>query len=176
MPAGSRPPHRVLRGLRVLALAGFACLSVACDQFTDPHQRGQAALAQGNYEAALDAFNDAVEGGDRVAEAYANRGIANEALGHYDSAVGDYTKALELLGPDAPDRPEVLNNRGVAFLGLRKVEEAMADFDAAIELNPDYAEAFANRGRAQLDQEDYDAAIILDLARHHDATDNCARI
>lgn len=147
------------RLLQVAALCALAGLSTACDQFTDPHQRGQSALAQGDYEAALGAFNDAVASGDHLAEAYANRGIANEALSNYDSAVSDYTEALRLFGPDSPEASEVVNNRGVAFLKLRKQEEAMADFDAAIKAKPDYAEAFANRGRAFLDQEDYDAAI-----------------
>jgi Tfp pilus assembly protein PilF len=161
LQAATPAPHR--RGLGrvfgVAALCALAGLSAACDQFTDPHQRGESALAQGDYEAALDAFNDAVASGDHLAEAYANRGIANEALSNYDSAVGDYTEALRLFGPDSPDVPEVQNNRGVAFLRLRRNEEAMADFDAAIDADPDYAEAFANRGRAFLDQEDYDAAI-----------------
>ncbi len=154
--AGSRIGRRLMWAGAIIVLA---CLCTACDRFMDPHQRGESALAQGDYEAALAAFNDAVDSGDHVAEAYANRGIANEALAHYESAISDYTEALRLFGPDSQEAPEVLNNRGVAFLKLRKSAEALADFDAAIKARPDYAEAFANRGRVHLDKEDYDAAM-----------------
>lgn len=146
--------------LTVVSAWGLA----ACDKLTDPHQRGQQALARGDYEAALAAFNEAIAEGEYPAEAYANRGIAHEAMKNYESAVADYNEALALMDAANPQRAEVLNNRGVAYLGLRRIEEAMADFDAAIEANPSYADAFANRGRAQVDHEDYEAAIE-DLTR-----------
>jgi len=69
--------------------------------------------------------------------------------------VRDCTESLKLT----PNNPEVLNNRGVAYLSARKYDEANTDFTAALKLRPDYAEAMANRGRAQLAAKEYQAAI-----------------
>ena len=58
------------------------------------------------------------------------------------------------------------NTRGVLLSGLRQFDRAIADFDAAIRLQPNYSNAFENRGDAyqykgELDRaiEDYDRAI-----------------
>jgi len=157
-------PHlkrRIWGGWRLVALAG---LLAGCG-LTDPHQRGERALSTGDYNTAFEAFSDAIESGSYPAEAYANRGIANEALGNFDAAVSDYSRALELLGPDSAERPEVLNNRGVAYLKLVKRDDALKDFSAAIELRPEYAEAYANRGRVYLDLEESESALAdLDKA------------
>ena len=64
--------------------------------------------------------------------------------GEYDSAIVDYTKAIELN----PDYAEAYNNRGVAYHLKKEYDSAIIDFSKAIELNPDYAIAYNNRGRA----------------------------
>jgi len=147
------------RAHTITALLAIAGSLAACGLFGSPHQRGARALEQGDYEAALGAFGEAIESGELVAEAYANRGIANEALDHYEAAIDDYTKALELFGPKSRRAPEILNNRGVSYLKMRKFDEATDDFDAALDARPNYPEALANRGRVFLDIDDYDAAI-----------------
>jgi len=68
----------------------------------------------------------------------------------------------------------VLNNRGVAQLNLRHLDEAERDFNAAIDLRPDYAAAFANRGRVHIDREDY-ALALEDLNRAVELDDQLAQ-
>jgi tetratricopeptide (TPR) repeat protein len=148
-------------GAGVVLLAGL--LVAGCDLFGDPHQRGERYLKRGDYESAREALTEAIESGQEVAIAYANRCYANEAMGDYDAAVSDCDEALRLdreggTGDGFP-RWEVLNNRGVAKLGKADYEGALGDFDAAIQEQPDYAAAYANRGRAYLDQERQDDAI-----------------
>lgn len=151
---------RALRAL--LPAAALAALLTGC-AFGSPSTRGQRALERGEYEAALAAYNEAIDQGDALAISYANRCIANDALRRHDEAVADCTRSLEVAeeegAPEGFREAEVLNNRGVAYLNRRAYEDAVADFDAAIELEEDYAEAFANRGRAYLDMEDFEQAI-----------------
>jgi tetratricopeptide (TPR) repeat protein len=39
---------------------------------------------------------------------------------------------------------------------IKRFEDAIASYDKAIALRPDYAEAYSNRGNAQLDQRRFD--------------------
>ncbi len=48
-----------------------------------------------------------------------------------------------------------LNNRGIAYRNQGKYDRAIADFDEAIKLKPDYAVAMYNRGTAYYDKLDY---------------------
>jgi tetratricopeptide (TPR) repeat protein len=51
------------------------------------------------------------------------------------------------------------NNRGIARSGKGDLEGAIADYDEAIRLKPDYAAAFYNRGTARRDMGDIQGAL-----------------
>lgn len=51
------------------------------------------------------------------------------------------------------------NNRGNAYQDSKDLDRAIADFDAAIRLRPDYALAYSNRGNAYSRRKDYARAI-----------------
>src|SRR5687768_10113617 len=51
------------------------------------------------------------------------------------------------------------SNRGIAHGKASDFERAIADFDAAIRINPNHARAYFNRGNAQLAQRDLDGAV-----------------
>jgi tetratricopeptide (TPR) repeat protein len=68
-----------------------------------------------------------------------------------------------------PEVPFALNNRGIARYASGDVEGAVADYERAIELQPDYSKPYENRGNARLALgqyreaiADYDMAIRLD--------------
>src|SRR6516165_4910804 len=70
------------------------------------------------------------------------------------------------------DLATAYNNRGLAYDGKEEHDRAIADFDRAIELNPDDAVAYDNRGYvydAKGDQDraiaDYDKSIELDSGK-----------
>jgi len=54
----------------------------------------------------------------------------------------------------AVDRERALNNRGVMTMQAGDQERAIADFDAAIQIDPNYAVAFYNRAKAKQNKGD----------------------
>lgn len=145
-----------------VAAAALALAATGCGALRNPMITGQKYLAEGNYERALMQFDRAIAKDQDLPFAYANRCIANDALTYHDEAIGDCTKSLELAGDTPPEgyhRYEVLNNRAVAFINVRRRDEARKDLDEALALKPDYAEAIANIGRLYIDQDDFATAI-----------------
>ena len=55
---------------------------------------------------------------------------------------------------------ERYNNRGIAYIKRNKLEQAIASFSKAIELDPSYANAYCNRGVVYYCQGEYERAII----------------
>jgi tetratricopeptide (TPR) repeat protein len=64
-----------------------------------------------------------------------------------------------------PRNVSATNNRGLALLGLGRVEDALAAYDQALALNPGLATALENKGVALAVIGDYDQALAeLDTA------------
>ena len=123
------------------------------------NNRGLAYYGQGEYEEAMLEYTTAIDLGQQlvedklrpsklprqrptvmelsrqVAEAHYNRGVV-----FYIEAEGGY-------------------DRGVLYCGEGEYERAVTDFTAAIELDPQYAQAYNRRGLAYRRQGDYDRAI-----------------
>ena len=92
----------------------------------------------------------------RDAAIHNNRGIACRDKGEIDSAIENFTKAIEL----SPDLAIAYSNRGVAYGEKGDIDRAIADFTEAIELQPDFADAYYNRGIAYHEKREYDRAIV----------------
>jgi len=68
--------------------------------------------------------------------------------------------AVISAGAEGPhDLAVAYNHRGDAYLNKRELDRAIADYDQAIRLNPNFAMAFHNRGIAYYFQKDFDRAI-----------------
>ncbi len=59
----------------------------------------------------------------------------------------------------SPGKARPYNNRGDALVDEKRYEEALLDFDKAIELLPQYAMAYYNRGNLYQKQKKYDLAL-----------------
>ena len=144
---------------------------------------------KGDYEEAIEKYNEAIKLNSNYTELYNNRGVAKYELGQYREAIDDYDRAIELnqnnvgaynnrgntkikLGqyPEAiadydkaikldPNNTEPYNNRGAAKNNLGQHREAISDFNKAIELEPNNADAYNNRGLAKSNLEKYPEAI-----------------
>ena len=117
-----------------------------------------------NWEAAIHAYDKALELKPDMGNVYNNRGNAKNGLGQHEAALADYAKAIELK----PDMAEAYYNRGNAKNGLGQHEAALADYAKAIELKPGLAEAYYNRGftkrnlgRLNEARQDYQKALAL---------------
>jgi len=89
------------------------------------------------------------------AVAYNNRGFDYFQTGHYDQAISDFSKAIEIN----PRLAHAYNNRGAVYLYKSQYDQAISDLSKAIEINPRLAHAYNNRGWAYVKKQQYDQAI-----------------
>jgi tetratricopeptide (TPR) repeat protein len=82
----------------------------------------------------------------------ARRGDSAAAIEHLSRAIDGGDLRLDSLA-------RAFNNRGVVYDRLGLQDRALADYDAAIALEPNYVHARYNRGALHNDRGDYDAAI-----------------
>jgi tetratricopeptide (TPR) repeat protein len=86
--------------------------------------------------------------------AYNRRGEALAKEGKDADALADFEAAVVSGGAW-----RAIHNRGVSYAAAGRLDEAMADFDRTIKINPRYAHAYFNRGELRYRQGDYPAAI-----------------
>jgi tetratricopeptide (TPR) repeat protein len=122
--------------------------------------RGWAYYRTGDYDKALQDFNEAIHRKPDFAYAFNNRGLVYYKEGNYDRAIEDFSQAILLK----PDFAIAFDNRGLAYEAKGYTERAFQDFDQAAKLRPDDAEAFYLRGKLFADQAHYQSAI-KDLSR-----------
>ena len=93
---------------------------------------GLAYALSGNYESAINAYEQAIAAGSNAPKLYNNLGIAYAHRRRYVDALNTFRKAT--------DEPRAYNNLGVALLGLGNTKKAVVCFEKAIELSPQYYE------------------------------------
>jgi tetratricopeptide (TPR) repeat protein len=117
--------------------------------------RGDANKNQGNWDQAIDDYNEAIKIDPNSELAYNNRGLANYYKGSYDRAIADFNEALRLKS----DYAEAYNNRGRAYYAKNDYDKAFADYTQAITLNSQFPFAYNNRAYVYLARKDYDSAF-----------------
>jgi len=178
-----------------------ACLALQPDAHQVWHNRGLAQLRRGEFARARADFDRALELRPGLADAYFNRALAKRAMRDLPEAEADLTKALEhgsaytrVYFVRSEVRAKLGNKTGAeedrkAGLTKEPVEEscwtarglarirtepaaALADFDRALERNPQYRPALVNKAHvlAEVMNRTADAVVVLDQAiKHHPA-------
>jgi len=77
----------------------------------------------------------------------------------YDEAIRSYNKLLVLVARDRQMLATVHVKLGYVFVAQRNFERALAEFQQATVLDPDYAVAFNNLGEAQGELKHYNRAL-----------------
>jgi tetratricopeptide (TPR) repeat protein len=140
------------------------------------NNRGNALLELRRLDEALASHDRAIALNPDYAEAFNNRGCVLLEMHRLDEALASCDKAIALN----PVYAHAFNNRGRVLLEMHRVaegaasyrnetpgpddelrllEEALTNFDKAIVLKPDYAEAFNNRGTVLLELKRLDETL-----------------
>jgi tetratricopeptide (TPR) repeat protein len=87
--------------------------------------------------------------------------------GDYDTAVREYTLAIDSGDLPHPDSFFAFNNRANAYAAKADWDHALADYTEALRRNPKFAAAMRNRGLAYARKGDFEHAIqdFTDAAR-----------
>lgn len=156
----------------ILSLCVLTCLIVTgCNtEKNDNIKTGMSLIDEHRYEEAVTSFNNAVTAGENAEEAYRGMGIAYMGLIRYEDAVESFKSALE-NGGNIPDDIDYDINYylGVCYFKLEMFEDAIARYDAIIDLRPKETDAYIQRGTTRLAmnmypqaKEDFDKAISLE--------------
>ena len=85
----------------------------------------------GQYQEALDAYNESLSFYPDQAHIWANRGRVYHNLRSYEAAFSDYGEAIQR----DPEMAYAYRNRGLAYFDTVNYPSAMADFEKALELD-----------------------------------------
>jgi predicted O-linked N-acetylglucosamine transferase (SPINDLY family)/GNAT superfamily N-acetyltransferase len=117
-------------------------------------EAGQRLGQQGNLEAAVACFVEAIRLQPEYLAAYNQLGNAYQKLGQSDRAIATYQHLLQLN----PNVAQAHCNLGAIWQMQGKTEEAIAAYQRAIQLKPDFALAHLNLGRLYVNQSAWLAA------------------
>lgn len=124
-------------------------------------QKAVALLRLQRFEDSIQAFNSALELGadmERVhyglSGAYMGQGEQLFSAGNYSGAITQYRNAIEVSSD-----PRYYNRLAIALRRDNREAEAVEAFQSAIELDPDYAVAYAGLGGTYVSLQQYDDAI-----------------
>jgi hypothetical protein len=107
--------------------------------------RARTYLQQGDLDAALMAFDDALSADHYLMVAWMGKGEVETRLGAYDNAVGAYSQAARIDPGDAD--PWV--GKGNAYLAAGDYDKAIAAFDHALLIHPGLIDALESRETAE---------------------------
>ncbi len=112
------------------------------DNATAYGNRGEAYKDIGQYDKALEDFNNAIRVDPKYAEGYNSRGQILAMRGNIDEALQDFLKVIELN----PRFDEAYNNIGIIYTMKKDNEKALIYFKKAIEIDPANGQAHYNLG------------------------------
>jgi tetratricopeptide (TPR) repeat protein len=114
-------------------------------------KKGNAKFDKGDYQGAIDCYNQAIDLNPYYADAYNNRGNAHFKLKNYQQALSDYDQAISLNSEHAL----AYNNRGLAYRNLNKLQANANYKKQAIDNFQKAAELYQKQGKTQ----DYQNAL-----------------
>jgi tetratricopeptide (TPR) repeat protein len=137
--------------LLILTFAAHAQELPSADQYA---QRGIARFQKNDLDGAIADFTKVIEMNGKDQEfCYYFRGMAQYRKGHPVDAINDLSKAIGIK----PD-PRFFDDRGNLLAKQGELDRAMADLNKAIEIAPQYAKAYGDRGLVKLLQGDSTSA------------------
>jgi tetratricopeptide (TPR) repeat protein len=122
-------------------MLGFSLL-VNAQEAERLFKQGEIKLNNGEIDQAMELFNASIAADNNYLNAYLKRAHIFVVKKDYESAVNDYTVILK----NNPKEVFSLISRGSAYNKLGRYQDAMVDFNQAIEVDAKNEEAYNNRG------------------------------
>ena len=119
------------------------------------NNRGFAYAEKGDYDRAMQDYDQSIQLNSQHATPFRNRGFAYAEKGDYDRAIQDYDQAIRLK----PQDTLYWNNRCWARAIVGQLDSALADCNESLRLRPDAANAFHGRALVRLKSGSLDSAI-----------------
>jgi len=144
------------------------------------NNRGVARRLKGEYDLALQDYNEAIRLNPNSASQFNNRGVIYRIKGEYDQAIADYSKAISLRS----DYPAAYYNRALAYTDKGAFDDALADFNIVLRFDARNALAlyarglmFLKKGSAEAGRNDIAAAksINPNIAEQYDHSEPMRR-
>ena len=135
---------------------------------TQHYQSGLALEKQGQYDAAIQAYNQAISIYPNYPNAHYNMANLLMLQGRLSAAVASYQQAVFYK----PDFAYVHCNLGSALADLNQVTEAVASYRKALEYLPEDGEIHFNLGLLLLAQGEYEEGWREHEYRYHPSVDN----
>jgi tetratricopeptide (TPR) repeat protein len=143
-----------------LAIADFTQAIALQANYADAyHQRGSTYLDKGAYQQAEADFTAEIKIDGQRAAAYASRAEAYMLLQRYQEAISDYSHLIDACGCK-----EYYGKRAAAYQALGDHTNAEADYNKAIELDPNNSALYLERGKVRI-QLGAKPAAIADLKK-----------
>lgn len=112
----------------------------------DYSQRGITRFEKNDFDGAVSDFTKAIElKGSNLEFCYYFRGMANYRQGNLEVAIADISKAITIRS-----HPRFYEDRGTLLLKKGDLDGAIADLNKTIELAPQFAKAYGDRGIVRL--------------------------
>lgn len=137
IPEFVNAPYESLQSIQVPAASHYLDL-----------QQGVEMLEAGNYDAALDHFQRALDKDPEFSRAHVNLGMVLAERGKVDDAIRHYERALAIN----PRLPMAYVNLGFALTLKGRHDDAIARYREALRIDPHHALAHNNLGYALLQQ------------------------
>lgn len=156
------------------AVANYSkAIEFAPEYVTAYANRGLSHSVSGRHQLALEDFDRAIELDPTYMQAYYFRAYTYQRADKHARAVEDYSTALTLT-QDPTEQAKIYYNRARANKALKRVDDALGDYNEAIALNPANAATYFSRALLHHESKNSDAAIA-DYSRTIELDDQHAR-
>lgn len=116
--------------------------------------QAQKLLEEGQIDQVIALLEPYTKSNPKKAKAFFYLGTAYQESGQLAKAEENFAKAIEILSEHGADSPQLRINYGNVLQDQDKTEEAMTQYDKALQLNDTEPQAYFNKARCRLKKDD----------------------